>query len=175
MAKKDNPENVPKPMQAIYDEIIRQTEAFCQKYLDEEYARLCRRAASALCRKRPSPLLSGGLNTWACGIVHALCTINFGFDKANKPYTDLLTICEFFDVAKSTTAGKGKKVRELLKMKRYNFEWALQRLVAESSMFWMITVNGYIVDARSLPVEIQEIAFEKGLIPYIPAEKNDEI
>ena len=172
MAKKDNSENVPKPMQAIYDEIAKQTDEFCQKYLDQEYSQLCRKAAAALCRKRPSPLLSGRSNTWAGGIVHALCTVNFGFDKAKKPYTDLLTICEFFDIAKSTTAGKGKKVRELLKMTYHSFEWALQRSVDESSMFWMITYNGYIVDARSMPVEIQEIAFEKGLIPYIPGDKK---
>lgn len=172
MAKKDNSENVPKPMQAIYDEIAKQTDEFCKKYLDKEYAQLCRKAASALCRKRPSPLLSGGLNTWAGGIVHALCTINFGFDKANKPYTDLLTICEFFGVAKSTTAGKGKKVRELLKIGRYDVEWALKRLVDKSSMFWMISFNGYIVDVRSMPLEVQELAFEKGLIPYIPAYKK---
>ncbi len=172
MAKKDNSENVPKPMQAIYDEITKQTDEFCRQYLDQEYAQLCRKAASTLCRKRPSPLLSGRLNTWAGGIVHALCTINFGFDKTNKPYTDLLIICEFFDVAKSTTAGKGKKVRELLKMTYHNFDWALQRLVDESSMYWMITYNGYIVDARSMPIEVQEIAFEKGFIPYIPADKK---
>ncbi len=159
-------------MQVIYDEITRQTHEFCKKYLDKEYAELCRKAASALCRKRPSPLLSGGLNTWAGGIVHALCTVNFGFDKTNNPCTDLLTICEFFEVAKSTTAGKGKKVRELLKIGLFDFKWALKRLVAESSTFWMIRVNGYFVDARSMPIEVQEIAFEKGLIPYIPGDEN---
>jgi hypothetical protein len=33
---------------------------------------------------------------------------------------------------------------------------------------WMITVNGFIVDVRNQPKEIQEIAYEKGLIPYLP-------
>lgn len=169
MAKQDKFEKVPPAMETIYDEIVGQTDEFCKKHLDKEYAQLSRQAAAALCRKRPSPLLSGGLNTWAGGIIHALCTINFGFDKANPPFTDLLTICEFFDVAKSTTAGKGKKVRELLKMRRFDAKWALKRLVAESSMFWMISFNGYIVDARSMPLEIQELAYQKGLIPYIPA------
>ncbi|MBS1795047.1 MAG: hypothetical protein JSS81_14405 [Acidobacteria bacterium] len=157
-------------MQAVYDEIVGRIDEFSRAYLDSEYAGLGRKAAATLCRKRPSPLLSGGSNTWAGGIVHALCTVNFGFDKAEKPHTDLSTICEFFGIAKSTVAAKGKKVRELLKMKHYSFEWILQRLVDESSMCWIISVNGYLVDARSMPVEVQEIAFEKGLIPYIPAE-----
>jgi hypothetical protein len=35
-------------------------------------------------------------------------------------------------------------------------------------MIWMIQVNGLIVDARHMPRAIQEEAFHKGLIPYIP-------
>jgi hypothetical protein len=33
-------------------------------------------------------------------------------------------------------------------------------------------VNGLTVDARSMPSEIQEIAYQKGLIPYIPADRE---
>jgi hypothetical protein len=36
----------------------------------------------------------------------------------------------------------------------------------------MITVNGLIIDARSAPRHIQEEAFRKGLIPYIPGEQG---
>ena len=35
-------------------------------------------------------------------------------------------------------------------------------------MAWRISLNGFIVDVRNQPKEIQEIAFEKGLIPDIP-------
>jgi hypothetical protein len=35
-------------------------------------------------------------------------------------------------------------------------------------MVWMIEVNGYLVDARSLPLDLQQIAFDSGLIPYVP-------
>jgi hypothetical protein len=38
----------------------------------------------------------------------------------------------------------------------------------DNTMAWLIMVDGLILDARSLPPEIQEIAYEKGLIPYIP-------
>jgi hypothetical protein len=38
-------------------------------------------------------------------------------------------------------------------------------------MVWMVEVDGFIRDARSLPLQIQEIAYAKGLIPYIPALK----
>ena len=35
-------------------------------------------------------------------------------------------------------------------------------------MAWMSSLNGMIVDVRNQPREIQKIAYEKGLIPYIP-------
>ena len=38
-------------------------------------------------------------------------------------------------------------------------------------MVWMVMVNGMIVDIRTMPRELQEAAFEKGLIPYLPDEE----
>jgi hypothetical protein len=42
--------------------------------------------------------------------------------------------------------------------------------VNDNLLVWMIQVNGFVIDARHAPREIQEEAFRKGLIPYIPAE-----
>jgi len=39
-------------------------------------------------------------------------------------------------------------------------------------MAWMVSVNGMIVDIRSMPRTAQEVAFEKGLIPYIPDDSE---
>ena len=32
------------------------------------------------------------------------------------------------------------------------------------------TWNGLLVDLRDMPREVQQIAFDKGMIPYIPAD-----
>ena len=37
---------------------------------------------------------------------------------------------------------------------------------------WMVEVDGFIMDLRSAPRELQEAAFEEGLIPYIPADRK---
>jgi hypothetical protein len=37
----------------------------------------------------------------------------------------------------------------------------------------MAQVDGPLVDLREMPREVQEIAFEDGLIPYIPADRKD--
>ena len=44
----------------------------------------------------------------------------------------------------------------------------------DSLLPWLISVNGFIVDARSLPRPLQEEAYRKGLIPYLPGDKNGE-
>jgi hypothetical protein len=44
-------------------------------------------------------------------------------------------------------------------------------LVAKNPLVWMAQVNGLMVDLRNMPREVQEIAFVKGLIPYIPADR----
>ena len=40
-------------------------------------------------------------------------------------------------------------------------------------MVWMLQVNGFMVDIRHPLSEMQEIAFNKGLIPYIPADRQE--
>jgi hypothetical protein len=36
----------------------------------------------------------------------------------------------------------------------------------------MAMVNGLMVDLRNMPREVQEIAFEQGMIPYVPADQE---
>jgi len=38
-------------------------------------------------------------------------------------------------------------------------------------MAWLISVNGFMIDARNAPRQIQELAYKKGMIPYIPDDK----
>jgi len=63
--------DVPKAMSARYMEIAGIIEKFCEEKLNAEYKEICLRALAKLCRKRPSPVVSGKARTWACGIVYA--------------------------------------------------------------------------------------------------------
>jgi hypothetical protein len=39
-------------------------------------------------------------------------------------------------------------------------------------MLWMLQVNGIVVDIRQAPIELQEMAFEQGYIPFIPGKQE---
>lgn len=62
-------------------------------------------------------------------------------------------------------------IREMLKIGPMDPTWSLRSQIEQNPMAWMIQVNGFLVDARTLKREIQEEAYRKGLIPYLPEER----
>jgi hypothetical protein len=127
--------------------------------------------AGVLARKRPSPLTRGKPEVWACAVVRVIGWVNFLDDRSQTPHLKLTAIDNAFGVAESTGQGKAKAIRELLKIRQFDFHWMLRQRVEESPMAWMIEVNGFVLDVRHLRREVQEEAFRKGLIPYVPGER----
>ncbi len=151
MPRVSTSEKVPKQMHSTFDAIVALTDAFCKEHLNEEYAQLAHQATATLCRKRPSPLAKGRANTWACGIVYALGFVNWLFDKSQDPYMNAGDLCKGFGIGKSTGSAKSKEVRDLLRMTQFDSNWCLPSKIDSNPLAWMITVNGYIVDVRSMP------------------------
>jgi hypothetical protein len=164
--------NVPKAMAARYVEIAEIIENFCDEKLNDEYKDITLRALQKLCRKRPSPLEKGKARTWACGIVYAVGSSNFIFDKSQSPSMTAIELSEWFGLAKSTAGNKAAEVGDLLNLGYMNTEFSLKRITDRNPMIWHLQVNGFLVDIRTAPREVQEEAFRKGLIPYIPDDKR---
>ena len=152
-------------------EITSLVDAFCKQHLNAEYADLCRKLTDKLARKRPSPLVSGKPQTWACGIVRTIGWVNFLDDKSQTPHMKMTAIDKAFGVGESTGQGKSMLIRKMLKISPMDPTWSLRSQVKENPMAWMIQFNGFIVDARILKREFQEEALRKGLIPYIPDKR----
>jgi hypothetical protein len=62
----------------------------------------------------------------------------------------------------------------MLKIRQFDHRWTLPSRMDAISIIWMLEVNGLIMDIRRCPREAQVVAFEKGLIPYIPADRADD-
>jgi hypothetical protein len=165
---------VPATVRPAYDAIVGRTDAFCREHLNAEYEVLCRKLAGVLARKRPSPLPSGKPETWACGIVRTIGWVNFLDDSSRRPHLKLTAIDKAFGVAESTGQGKSKAIRTMLKIRQFDHRWTLPSRMDDISILWMLEVNGLIMDIRRCPREAQVVAFEKGLIPYIPGDREDE-
>jgi hypothetical protein len=165
--------SVPKPMQAIYEQIGAITDGLCSALLNDEYSHMCHKMAATLCRKRPSPLLRGKIEIWAVAIVHTVAGVNFAYDPSQTPHITLDQLCGASGTSKTTVGAKATLIRRLLKIDVFDFAWTLPSRMDRNPMVWMLTVNGFLVDIRTMPLDAQIIAFDKGLIPYIPALQPD--
>jgi hypothetical protein len=145
---------------------------FCRDHLNDEYAVLCRNLAEKLARKRPSPLLHGKPQTWASGIVRTIGWVNFLGDPSQTPHMKMTDVDEGFGVSEASGSAKSKAIRDLLKLRPFDPEWTLPSRMEDNPLVWILNVNGLLMDIRQAPREAQEVAFNKGLIPYIPADRK---
>ncbi len=137
--------------------LIQMTADFCDTYLDEDYKELCTKLIQKMSRKRQVPFLSGQMQNWAAGIVHAIGSINFLFDKSFEPYASVSQICDFFGTKQSTTSKKSKDIQTLFKLSYYDSEFSTSYMKQKNPFKNLVMVNGLIVPREALPPELQEI------------------
>lgn len=165
--------SVPKAMQEKYDEIANIIEPYCKEYLNDDLKTLCLKALEKLCRKRPSPLLSGRKTTWAAGIVYAIAQNNWIFDKNQEIHMTADELVKPFGVSKNTASSKAADIRKMLKIDHWNYEWLLPDHLEDNPMVWFVEMNGMIMDARMLPEDVQAVLVDKGIIPYVHAQSDE--
>jgi hypothetical protein len=162
---------VPKTYAARFTDLVGLTDAFCNAHLNAEYKELCREMAVAVCQKG-SPVLKGKPEGWAAGIVYALGRVNFLGDPSQTPHMKSTEIAEGFGVSVATMQAKAKVIREGLDLMPFHPDWSLPSRMEDNPLVWMLEVNGFLMDIPMAPREAQVAAYEKGLIPYIPADRK---
>ena len=83
-------------------------------------------------------------------------------------------IASGFGVSPSTAGNKAGEIRKMFDINYFNAEWMLPKSIEKNPAMWMVKVNGYFVDIRRMPLEVQRLAFEKGIIPYVPGEREED-
>ena len=162
---------VPKAMRAKYDEVATIIVQYCGAYLDDEYRELCLRALEKLCRKRPSPVVTRKPETWAAGIIYAVGRANWIFDKNSPIHMTAEELAAPLRVSKSTASSVAAEIRKWLKIDQFNAEWILPSRMEDNPILWLVEVDGFVLDARSLPIELQEECARLGLIPFVPSQR----
>lgn len=138
---------IPKAMQGKYDGIAPLIAEFCDDRLNDEYKGLCLRLLEKLCRKRPSPLLGGSEETWAAGIVYAICTNNFIFDRANPLRMSAAELAAPFGLSANTASVKASQIRKLIKLSSLDNQWLLPQYQEE-------------MDVQDMPFQVRQF-FER--------------
>lgn len=151
-------------------ELVERIDDFCDAHLNEEYKNLCREMAVTV-YQTGSPVRKGKTESWASGIVYALGRINFLDDPSQTPHMKSADIAIGFGVSVATMQAKAKIIREGLDLFPFDPEWCLPSKMDDNLLVWLVEVNGFPMDIRMAPREAQVVAYENGLIPYIPADK----
>ncbi|HEY2592977.1 MAG TPA: DUF6398 domain-containing protein [Chloroflexota bacterium] len=142
---------IPLAMRPRAAAILAITDDVCSGQLDSEYADLCRELVARLARKRPSPLARGDARIWAAGTVYALGQINFLFDRSQQPHLSADQLASFVGVVKTTMANKAAAIRRNLDLAYYEPGLTRRELLDDHPLAWIVSVNGFLVDARTLP------------------------
>jgi len=137
------------------------TGKFCDEHLDNEYKQLCEKLIQKMSRKRNVPFLYGSVEIWAAVIIHALGRINFLFDRSFRPYVSAEDISRHFGASKSTVSQKAKVIRDTLRLQYWDDEFSTEYMRKNNPFANLTMINGFIVDKRNLPKEIQEITKQK--------------
>lgn len=141
--------------------LIEMTAGFFDEYLDEDYKQLCEKLIRKMSRKRNVPFLSGRIEIWAAAIVYAIGRINFLFDQSFEPYASGDDICNYFGTSKSTASQKAKVIRDMFKLGYWDKEFSTSHMMQSSPFSNLVMVNGFVVNKRSLPPQIQELIRRK--------------
>jgi len=159
---------IPESLRRQTEGIFRMTDVFCAEHLDAEYADLCRRLVARLARKRPSPLVRGDLRIWAGAVIHVVGSLNFLFDRTQRPHLTVHQLSALTGIPMSTLANKARLIRDVLRIGLFEPELCRRELLERHPMAWLISVDGLIVDARMLSPEVQAELRRRGLIPHLP-------
>ena len=94
---------------------------------------------------------------------------SFLFDRTQRPHMTADQLSLRVGLSKSTLGAKAKRIQDLLRIVLFEPRYCRRALLADNPLAWMICVDGFLVDARTMPPEIQMEARRKGLIPDLPA------
>jgi hypothetical protein len=163
---------VPKAYATRFSALVNLTDVFCDAHLNGEYKEMCREMAVAACQEG-SPVLRGRPESWAAGIVYALGRVNFLDDPSQPLHRTSAEIAKEFGVSVGTMQAKAKTIREGLDLMPFHPDWSLPSRMDDNPLVWMLEVNGVLLDIRMAPREVQVVAYDRGLIPYVPADREE--
>jgi uncharacterized protein DUF6398 len=142
---------IPAALRDRAQQIIDVTDAACREQLDEEYGALTRQLVARLARKRPSPLVRGDARIWAAGAIYAVGQVNFLFDRSQTPHVTAKQLAEALGVVQTTMANKAGIINRLLDIGIFEPDLTRMAMMEQHPMAWLVEVDGFILDARSLP------------------------
>ena len=108
---------------ALKDAINEMISEFCDKYMTDEVKDLCLK----LSEKLPDDvILKGDSESWACGVIFAICQLNFLFEKELYPHVDRAKLCCYFNKTQQKMTLKARDIRRMFELKLGDKEFSTE-------------------------------------------------
>lgn len=169
-------------MEQKYNEIEQMVVDYCEKNLDKNYLKICKKVCNDLYNTDHSVFKKGKPEIWSASIIWAVGSENFLSDKSFEPYSTLADLCDFFNVKTSTVGQKTRKIKDTLDISVWNPKYRLPNSSIGNFLDSLVTTKeGFIVprdmfensDQEEMEVEVVEEAAgpEYYLLIFKPVKK----
>jgi hypothetical protein len=102
-------------------------------------------------------------------VLYALGQVTFLFDRGQSPHMTADGLAGALGVLKTTMANRAGLINRLLGLRALEPDLTRADVLEQHPLAWLVEVDGFLVDARALPPELQAEARRLGLIPDIEA------
>ena len=144
----------------------------CTDVLNKEYYDMSIKLLDKFLFEHANRLERGQANSWAAAIVYTIGRVNFLFDPSQEPHLSAGELAQKFGISQGTASKKASELFDLFDLTQFHPEWTLPSMADANPFIWNVMIDGLIVDIRYQPREMQVMAYQQGLIPYIPADKK---
>ncbi len=159
--------------------------SFCGEHLTQELEGYAVKLCEKLGRKRIINIVRGKKEIWAASIIYVIARLNFLFDKQNKNYITVDTICNYFGTKKSTIGTKATQIEKACNLS-IGAEGYCSKEISDLLTFYQ-TPDGFIIPKSMIDKEfiiefvdgeeareLQEFADEKRRIEEEKIKKRKE-
>ena len=173
IAEAMKPPPVTEKAQAQHKAVKTLMKAVCSEHLNSEYYDMSLKLLDMFLFQYPDRLERGQAKSWASAIVYTIGRVNFLFDPSQTPHLTAGELCQKFNISQGTASSKSTELMDYFDMMQFDPEWTLPSKLEHNPFVWMMMMDdGIIADIRNAPRDIQVKAFERGMIPYVPADKK---
>ena len=145
--------------------IAEMVDLFCNKNLNDEYYNL----ALKLTKENPSNLIDCDIKTLAAAIINTIAKTH----ESEMLQVSSKNLASWFQTTQTDIDKKTNSICKILNLQFIDQDQSTKSKVSndydiDDRMMWSIAINGFTIDIRNAPLDLQVDAYEHGLIPYIP-------
>jgi hypothetical protein len=142
--------------QERFCEVSASITSFGAAHLDPELMGFALDLWKRICRSKRLDCRRGNPNVWAASVMHVIARMNFLFDPSQPAHLTFDTICDFFQVKKTTVGGKATEIERTLRLRQHSEPGLCRRAFVDTFTDVQLS-NGFVVSLG--------MAKQMGLLP----------